>query len=91
MGLKIHIGRKHKNIEQVDGNNSFSERKTDFYWEGWNTAAVKNYQSYLDVLADIDESTLEKEEKQYENEKVTEVRKKALGSSYCTYPPWRSK
>ena len=81
IGLKIHIGRRHKDIQQLDGNNLFCERKTDFYWEGWNIDAVKTYQNYLDVLADIDESPLEKQEKEAECSKVTQIRKKALGAS----------
>ena len=88
-GLKIHKGRKHDNIPQVDGEAS-QERETDCWWERNLSHRLKTYQVYKDVLLDIDESTLSEEEKLSERENVTNLRKEGLGSNYIYCPPWSS-
>ena len=87
-GLKIHIGRKHQNIPQVDGETS-PPRDTDRWWERNLSHSLKAL-SWKDVLLDIDESSLSEEEKISEREYVTNIRKEELGSNYIYCPPWSS-
>ena len=42
----------------------------------------------MDVLKDIEESTLDEEEKHIECKKVTNARKEAFGENYSSFPPW---
>jgi hypothetical protein len=88
-GLKIHKGRKHENIPQVDGE-APQERETDCWWEKNLSHRLKTYQVYNDVLLDIDESTLSEQEKVSERDHVTNIRKEELGSKYIYCPPWSS-
>ena len=88
-GLKIHKGRKHENISQVDGETS-PQRDTDRWWERNLSHSLKAYTTWRDVLLDIDESTLSEEEKISEREYVTNIRKEELGSNYIYCPPWSS-
>ena len=87
VGLKIHISRKHDTIPQVDGENC-SPRNTDAWWEKGYKHTLKGFQMFKDVLEDIEESSLSKEEKCFEQEHITELRKKVLGSNFIYYPPW---
>jgi hypothetical protein len=87
VGLKIHIGRKHDKIPQVDGEGSTS-RETDCYWERNRKDRLKTFQVFMDVLMDIEESSISEAEKISEKEYVTSVRKEALGSNYIYCPPW---
>ena len=81
-GLKIHKGRKHENIPQVDGETEPSQqRETDCWWERNLSHRLKTYQVYRDVLLDIDESTLSEEEKVSEREHVKNIRKEGLDSN----------
>ena len=90
-GLKIHKGRKHENIPQVDGETEPSQqRETDCWWERNLSHCLKTYQVYRDVILDIDESSLSEEEKVSEREHVTNIRKEGLGSNYIYCPPWCS-
>ena len=94
-GVKIHMSRKHGNIEQLDGNidiedeNSIDEEyeRTEHYWEkGW---LGRFYQTFLDVSKIIDEChDMPEDTKEAERKKVLEARKSALGECYHTYPPW---
>ena len=88
-GLKIHKGRKHENIPQVDGE-AYQERDADCWWERNLSPCLKTYKVYKDVLLDIDESTLSEEEKVSERENVTHLRKEGLGSNYIYCPNWNS-
>ena len=61
-------------------------RPTDRYWnEGMMSGT---YQTYLDVLDDIKESTLDEDEQHMEVKRATEARKHAFGDNYYCYPPW---
>ena len=94
-GVKIHMSRKHGNIEQLEGNieiedeNSIDEEyeRTEHYWEkGW---LGRFYQTFLDVSKIIDEChDMPADTKEAERKKVLEARKTALGECYHTYPPW---
>ena len=86
-GLKIHMGRKHKEIPQLDGDIE-SERDTDDWWDNNSTEAIKIFQTYKDVLKEIQESSLTEEEKSIEIERATEGRKKGFGNNYIYFPPW---
>ena len=81
-GIKIHMSRKHGNIEQLDGNidiedeNSIDEEyeRTEHYWEkGW---LGRFYQTFLDATKIIEDS------KEEERKKLLEARKTALGECY---------
>jgi hypothetical protein len=86
ISLRIHISRKHKDIPQVDGESSVSCRLSDRYWNEGKMSGT--YQTYIDVLDDIKESTLDEEEQQIEVKRATEARKLAFGDDYYLYPPW---
>ena len=88
MGLRIHKGRKHDRIPQVDGERSVA-RNTDCWWEQNKKHRLKTYEVYQNVLLDIEEAPLSETEKCLEKEKVTNVRKEALGSNYIYCPPWK--
>ena len=47
------------------------------------------YQTYLDVIDDIENSQLCAADKAIEKEKALDARKKSLGRSYARFPPWR--
>lgn len=81
------MGRKHESIPQFDGETSH-ERNTDPFWEKNFFHTLKSYGMYKDVLLDIEESGLSKEEKQSECEKVTALRKEGLGKNFSYCPPW---
>ena len=92
IGLEIHMSRKHKNIEQLDGNVDFEDDdqlflSTERYWSTGILGSC--YQTYLDALELLDESTLEENAKKVEKDKVLDARKEAFGDQYMYYPPWR--
>ena len=100
-GLKVHMSRKHRNIIQLDGNDSFQigdingtedilvdelYKSTEHYWRsGW---IGKVYQSFLDATRIIEESALEEGDKICEKEALVMARKEAFGGSYMYFPPW---
>ena len=95
-GLKIHIARKHDNIEQMDGNNSLNIDEVDedqkysethHYWKTGKLGTI--FQSYLDANEIVDKSNLEEEAKAREKEKILEARKHAFGNHFRNYPPWK--
>ena len=72
-GLAIHMGRKHRNIKQLDGNvtddeeNDTEDNKyhgTRHYWKSGRLSTV--YQSFLDGQEIIQKSDLNDHEKQKE-------------------------
>ena len=75
--------RKHPNIEQLDGSDSFSDdldeddkyMKTLQYWKKGKLGTV--YQTFLDVVDVIEKSHLTEESKDDEKAKVLEARKNA--------------
>ena len=92
-GLEIHMGRVHKNIEQIDGHMEENEDdelldSTERYWRTGILGSC--YQTYLDVMALIDDSYLDDEAKKTEHAAVAlDSRKEAFGEQYIYYPPWR--
>ena len=74
-GLKIHIGRKHKEIPQLDGDMQI-ERETGDWWENNSAVALKTLKVFDDVIEDIKESKLTVEEKSIEQERAIEARVK---------------
>ena len=87
VGLRMHISRKHQDIPQIDGE-SFFVRETDCWWEKHFKSSLKNFQTYTEVLLDIDESPLSEEERCTERNIVTQARKEAFGENYSYFPPW---
>ena len=61
------MGRKHKEILQLDGAVEI-EKDTDCWWENNYTNCIKIFQTYKDVLEEINESSLSEEEKSIELE-----------------------
>ena len=47
------------------------------------------YQTYLDVIEDVENSRLNEDMKATEKEKALEARKKSLGPNYWKFPPWK--
>ena len=96
-GLSVHISRKHKDIEQLDGSDSVSDDmdvddkyvKTLYYWEKGRLSTV--FQTFLDVLDVIENSDLTEESKELEKSKVLAARKEAFGKDFVLFPPWSSK
>ena len=96
-GLAIHISRKHAKLEQVDGSTSISEDFEDNenekysstlrYWKDGKLGTA--FQSYLDAIEIIETSNLSEDLKDVEKSKVLEARKKAFGSEFEYYPPWK--
>ena len=72
-GLKIHMGRKHKEIPQLDGEVK-TERETDDWWENNLTVSLQTLKVYQDVIEDIKESKLTEEERIIELERAIEAR-----------------
>ena len=72
-GLKIHMGRKHKEVPELDGEVQ-AERETDDWWENNSTVSLKTLKVYQDVFEDIKESNLNGEERIIEIERALEAR-----------------
>ena len=64
-GLKIHIGRKHRDIPQLDGEVQM-ERETDIWWEKNSTISVKTLKVFNNIVEDIKEGNLTGKEKSIE-------------------------
>ena len=79
IGLKIHMGKLHKAIIQVDGNASLEEEivtsKTSRYWSTGVMGMM--FQTYGDVIKEIMESELEEDEKSNEIEIAKKSRLKS--------------
>ena len=89
-GLTVHYSMKHKNIPQIDGNLSFLTKEVDLednledelykntehYWKTGYIGTV--YQSYLDVMKIIDNSSLNEKEKIAQKEAILAARKDAF-------------
>ena len=95
-GLKVHESRKHKNIEQLDGEGCYDDmihdekyEETEHYWKTGMLSTV--FQSYLDVNEILEKCELTEEEKVIEKKKVLEARKFAFGTDYIYVPPWKSR
>ena len=74
--LSIHMVKKHKEIEQIDGSNSDSEDTyAESYWE--RDFMGRTYKTYLDTLENIKTSNLSLEEKQQESERAKRARMEA--------------
>ena len=95
-GVKIHIGRKHVDLVQLDGNDSLSEVSEEdekylnietYLKTGWLGCA---FQRFMDAINVIDESSLQADMKAEERGKVWEARKRAIGPEYKGFPPWDS-
>ena len=89
--VKVHEDKYHGIPHSANNNGDIftdSERDTTLHY--WKTGhMIDVYQTYLDVIDDITNSNLSKEDKCREEEKALEGRKKSLGSNYMKFPPWR--
>ena len=94
-GLIIHMGRKHKDIEQLDGlDASISEDFEDTQYSNtekyWKTGCLgTSFQYFLDANEIIETSSLDDIEKENERAAIIAARKDAFGDQYQYYPPWR--
>ena len=95
-GLSVHMGRKHGNLEQLDGEVDIDEIEldkkydnTEHYWAKGRLGVI--YITFLDANSIIDRSKLPEDEKKKEKEKILEARKAAFGSSFHNFPPWNKK
>jgi hypothetical protein len=92
-GLKVHMTRKHENIEQVDGNtdsDDFGDKEyleTDRYWKTGILGTI--FQTFLDASLIVERSDLSKDNKAVEKAKILEARKHAFGHHFRNYPPWK--
>ena len=92
--LNIHTSKKHKEIEQLDGNDSNSDEVyAAYYWEREQMGT--GYQSYLDVIENIESANISKEEKLTETERAMKAREDAFvltGQTveyiHSRWPPW---
>ena len=94
INLSIHIAKKHKEIELIDGSNSDDEDNyAESYWE--RDFIGRTYKTYLDTLKNFKTSNQSLEEKQQESERA----KRARMEVYLKYgwtvreiersiPPW---
>ena len=58
-------------------------------WYNNFTESMKIFQTYKNVLEEIQESSLTEEEKSIEIERASEGRKKGFGNNYIYFPPWK--
>ena len=90
-GLKVHQAKYLGKPHMSNGNGDIligTERDSTLkYWKTGKMISV--YQTYLDVIQEIESSRLSEEEKEVEKENALEARKTALGSTYLKFPPWR--
>ena len=87
-GLAIHVRRKHRDLPQLDGTCDEDEcyDNTKHYWKtGWLGCA---YQTYLDAIKIVDDSSFEKEVKKVEKDAIIAARKLAFRDNFRYYPPW---
>ena len=93
-GLIVHTSRKHKKIEQLDGNIETDENDEDIAYQNTESYWCKgllgrSFQSYIDANEILEESNLDKEAKEAEKAAVLDARKEAFGDDHKYYPPWR--
>ena len=90
-GLSVHESRKHKRIEQLDGNIDTDEdvqyQNTKSYWDQGYLG--RSFQSYIDAIEIVKESSLDNEAKEVEKAAILDARKNAFGDDHKYYPPWR--
>ena len=94
--MSIHIAKKHKKIEQIDGNSSECEDTyAESYWE--SDYMGTSYHSYLNAVENIKTSDISLEEKHLEYERAKGARKEAFLKDGLTeidmersIPPWSS-
>ena len=90
--MKIHLGRKHSKIEQLDGFTDLEVEKdekyqnTRHYWKEGRLGSA--YQTFLDAVDILTNSDLLEEVKAVEKEKVLEARKRSFGPNFKFFPPW---
>ena len=92
-GLQIHMARKHCNLAQIDGNDTFTMdeiedekyAETLHYWKTGRLGTV--FQCFLNANEIIENSNLESDLKTKEKVKVLEARKLAFGNHYRNFPP----
>ena len=77
VGLKIHKSKKNEDISQFDGE-SACESDTDERWVKQSNYALKIFQIYIDVLKDIEKSSLSEEEKNEEPKKSQQWQKSCI-------------
>ena len=93
-GLRIHKSKKHDAIEQLYGNDSYTEEAyAKFYWERDYMGTL--YQTCLDVMENIKSAAISQDEKSSETERALEAIKEAFiekGDSFefiqKRMPPW---
>ena len=93
-GLNVHMTRKHRRIDQIDGNIAEHEdsnqddkyAETKHYWEKGRLGSA--YQAFLDANDIIDNCDISEDEKEKEKAKVLESRKTAIGPQFVHFPPW---
>ena len=95
-GLEVHMGRKHRNIDQLDGSNDIEELELDkkydrseHYWEKGNVGIA--YSIFLDANCLVDASNLSEKEKSKEKAKLLDSRKSVFGNNFHQFPPWCKK
>ena len=93
-GLKVHMGKKHSNIEQIDGHVELEEdddkyEKTEDYWKKGRLGVA--YYTFLDAMCLIDSYDISEDDKKEEKEKLLDARKAALGKTFYNFPPWSKK
>ena len=95
-GLEVHMGRKHRNIDQLDGSNDVEEFELDMkydrsehYWKKGNIGIA--YSIFLDANCLVDASNLSEKEKSKEKAKLLESRKSVFGNNFHQFPPWCKK
>ena len=94
VSFNIHTSMKHNEIEQLDGNDSNSEEVYAAYYRERDHMGT-GYQSYLDVVENIESANIAKEEKSNEIVRAMKAREDAfvkLGqtveSIHNGWPPW---
>ena len=91
VGLKVHMGRMHRNIKQLDGNCELEDddkyKNTEEYWKRGTGLGIA-YFSFAEAMHLIERTDISEDIKKKEKEKLLEVRKAALGASFSNFPPW---
>ena len=93
-GLRVHMSRKHCNVEQLDGMTDTYELENDEKYDNtehyWKTGRLGTfYKFFIDANDVLDNcSMLDDEERKNEKMKVLDARKRAFGASFRNFPPW---
>ena len=92
--LEVHMGRKHRAIQQIAGSTDIEVLEMDekygrseHYW-GKGKLGMAHY-TFLDANLIIDVCDIPEEEKKKEKEKILDARKAVFGSSFEQFPPWK--